>query len=135
MEYDTEKSVPMQRLPKLQKNGNDGNQIELNRKAKLPIINRLSLNHFPNDPTKHIDYVIFYKDTPQTQKNFEMKRMRNKFIMQLKREGFETYLIQRKREKPENSKSNYLLLNCSIERLMEEAERMYLEVPLKEVRV
>jgi hypothetical protein len=108
--------------------------IEMQNKKITPSIKSLSLNYFPNDQTKHIDYVIFYKDTPKTDKNIEIKQMRNKFIKQLKmREGFQIQKITRKRTKIENSRSNYLLLNCSLERLMTEAERMHLELPLKDV--
>ena len=94
--------------------------------------NKINLNYFPNDQTKHIDYVIHYKQTDKTERDIELKKSRNKFITQLKvREGFEIHKIIKIKDKPENSKSIYLLLNCSLERLMQEAERMHLELPLK----
>ena len=52
--------------------------------------------------------------------------MRNKFIKQLKVvEGFEIHKIIKKKDKPEDSKSIYLLMNCPIERLMQEGKIIY----------
>lgn len=116
----------------IQNNENLRNESLLNR-ANPPVSPLTLFNYFPNDPSKHIDYVIYYKETPQTQKSQEVRKMRNKFMLQLNREGFDVYTIKRKRDKPANSKSVYLLLNCSLQRLMEEAERVHLELPLKDV--
>ena len=112
------------------------NEIELGDTRKIAVttlggvskqqIKKINLNYFPNDQTKHIDYVIHYKDTPKTEKNVELKRMRNKFIKQLKVvEGFEIHKIIKKKDKPEDSKSIYLLMNCPIERLMQEGKIIY----------
>ena len=110
---------------------NDNNQVSKTS-------NIIKLNYFPNDPSKQIDYVIQYKEIPTTDKNSiqnkKCKQMRNKFITQLKmRQGFDIYKIVKTKDKPENSKSIYLLLHCSLDRLMQEAERMHLELPLKDV--
>ncbi len=44
---------------------------------------KIKLNYFPNDQTKYIDYVIYYKDGPDADKDSELKRIRDKFIKQL----------------------------------------------------
>ena len=94
---------------------------------------KLKLNYFPNDQTKHIDYVIYYEDKPNIKNKEEKKEMREKIKKLIENEGFDIHQIEWKSNKQENSKSIYLLLNCSLERLMQEAERMHLEIPLKDV--
>ena len=109
------------------------NAIELGDTRKIAVttlggaskqpIKKINLNYFPNDQTKHIDYVIHYKDNLKTENNVELKKIRNKFIKQIKvSEGFDIHKIIKKKDKPENSKSIYLLLNCPIERLMQEGK-------------
>jgi hypothetical protein len=91
-------------------------------KAKIKLLNhKIKLNYFPNDQTKHIDYVIYYKDGPNADKNSELKRVRDKFVKQLiEKEDFEVEKIVKNKDKSSNKKSIYLLLNCSLVRLMEE---------------
>ena len=100
----------------------------MNSKEKT-VEQKVLLNYFPNDQSKSIDYVIYYEVGPQTtDKN---KQMRNKFIKQLKlKDGFEIQILF---QKTEEKKQFYVLLNCPLERLMIEAERMHLELPLKSV--
>ena len=60
--------------------------------------------------------------------------MRDKFINQLiENEKFEIETIVKTKDPLKNTKSTYLLLNCPLERLMEEAERTKMERPLKNV--
>ena len=89
------------------------------------------LNYFPNDEEKHIDYVIYYKTTPKTTE--EAKKMREKFKKQLEeKESIEIYELKIQKQQ-KDAESTYLLLNCPLNRLMIEAERLHLYVPLKEV--
>ena len=80
------------------------------------------LNSFPSDKTKHIDYVIYYKDNSEK----EVIKKRIAFKSLLENEEFKIEHLQDKR-----NKRNFWLLNCSLERLMNQAERMKLEYPLK----
>lgn len=102
----------------------------------------LKLNYFPNDQSKHIDFVIHYNDESldlplgkKSQRNkrlIKLKQRRNKFLIQLiTEEEFEIFkIIKRLNDK---QTSNYLLLHCPLSRLMLEAERMHKEMPLKDV--
>jgi hypothetical protein len=112
---------------------NNSNNIELkpslldtavdnSNEAKIKLLNhKIKLNYFPNDQTKHIDYVIYYKDGPDADKDSELKRIRDKFIKQLiEKEDFDVEKIVKNKDKSSNKKSIYLLLNCSLVRLMEE---------------
>lgn len=87
------------------------------------------LNYFPNNTSKHIDYVIYYKDTPETLNSKEIKKMRIRFFKKLKQEGFDYRKIEH--ENNDNTKSIYVLLNCSLDRLCDEAERIKIELPLR----
>jgi len=50
-------------------------------------------------------------------KNPKIKKIREKFIKQLtEKENFEIEKIVKNKDKPANSKSIYLLLNCSLDR-------------------
>ena len=95
---------------------------------------KMKLNYFPHDQAKQIDYVIHYTEVRNV-KNLEAERMREKFIKQLEeKEGFITHkIIKKKLQDSNDSYSIYLLLHCSLERLMQEADRMGLELPLKDV--
>ena len=89
----------------------------LRKPSHLNIFEKIKLNYFPNDQTKHIDYVIYYNDSPETDKNPKIKKIREKFIKQLtEKENFEIEKIVKNKDKPANSKSIYLLLNCSLDR-------------------
>lgn len=103
----------------------DENSIDVDYSNK-----NILFNYFPNEPTKHIDYVIYYKEAKNTK---SAQRWREKFFDALESEGFQLYTIKKDREGKENIKVVYKLLHCSLERLMEEAERIQLEVPLKDV--
>ena len=111
-------------------------QDNKNKNPHFDINDKIKLNYFPNDQKKHIDYVIQFKDGPGTDpdQNPEYRRIRQKFINQLiENEKFEIETIVKKKDHPQNTKSTYLLLNCPLERLMAEAERMKMEIPLKNV--
>jgi hypothetical protein len=89
------------------------------------------LNYFPTNPNKHIDFVIYYKETTETQNSREIKKFRSKFFKKLKQEDFDLCYI--KQRDTESLTYVYVLLCCSLDRLMDEAERMQLELPLKPV--
>ena len=82
-----------------------------------------SFNYFLDEKTKepnHIDYVIYYKDSSDE----EIIKKRNAFKSLLdKDKQFKIFDLQDK-------ENNYWLLSCSLERLMEQAERLKLELPL-----
>lgn len=85
-----------------------------------------NIGFFPGDHRKIIDFVIYFKETGN-----EFKEERKKFFRQLKNEDIDTYFIKVHSKTP-GTKKVFALLNCSIERLMAEAERLELEVPLVE---
>ncbi len=93
------------------------------------IDNKLLLNYFPDDQSKYNDYVIYYEENEKT--TLEFRKKLNSFKIKLINEGFKIKILEDKNGK---KKSNYLLLHCSPERLMIEAERLELDVPLKNVR-
>ena len=98
-------------------NADDKDNIE-----KIKLLNdKIKLNYFPNDQTKFIDYVIYYKDNPDDDQDIELNRIRDKFLKELvEKEDFEIFKIFKINDKSLNKKSTYLLLNCSFVRLMEE---------------
>ena len=104
--------------------------IKLEREESL-LEGKQRLNYFPKRTNKHIDFVIYYKETTETQNSKEIKKFRTKFFKQLKYEGFDLYYIKQRDFKDETVTYVYVLLNCSLDRLMDEAERMELELPLK----
>ena len=119
----------------------DEKAYEIKNKEILANLNtELNLNYFPNDQTKHIDYVIYYNEdilesnenSRSNRKILKREEIRNKFLNQLKaQEGFEVQRIVKKND--DDELENYLLLHCSLDRLMQEAERMQLVLPLKDV--
>jgi hypothetical protein len=85
---------------------------------------KLKLNYFPNDQTKHIDYVIYYTEKVpdekmKNDKKFKKRKaLRFNFLDQLKtQEGFEIDRIVKQNGKSDTD--NYLLLNCSLERYID----------------
>ena len=122
-------------------NDENNDSFEIKNKELLENLNtHLKLNYFTNDQAKHIDYVIYYnedilendKNTRHNRKIKHNEEVRDKFLNQITtQEGFE---IQRIVKKNENDKvENYLLLHCSLNRLMQEGERMQLVLPLRNV--
>ena len=91
--------------------------------------NKIRLNYFPDDQKRYIDYVIYYEENADTTE--ECKKKRNAYNLKLISEGFKIKVLQ---EKSKKSKIYFLLLNCSLDRLMIEAERLKIEIPLKSVR-
>ena len=117
----------------------------MENKVSLAIDNdQIMLNYFTNDQSKHIDYVIQYDDESldlpldrKTRRNkniIKRKHLRNKFLLQLiTEEKFEIHKLVKKID--DKKTSNYLLLHCSLERISKEAERMKMEMPVKNVTV
>lgn len=108
----------------------ENSNSELDNGDETSLEHKNLFNYFPNQPTKQIDYVIVYKESENT-KNAE--KSREKFFNTLETKGFEIYTIKKQDEGEENVKIVYKLLHCSLEKLMEEAERIQLELPLKDV--
>jgi hypothetical protein len=82
---------------------------------------------FPGDNNKIIDFVIYFKETDDG----KVKNNRRHFFRQLEKEDIETFFIKVEGRTP-GTKNIFALLNCSSDRLMAEAERLELEVPLDE---
>lgn len=102
---------------------------------------------FPNDNSKHIDYVITYKydkrfDEENAHENESQKKarqdfmkkeeVRKNFLKRLVDEGFDVATTQFLIGDHVNV---YILLNCKIERLLQEAERVRLEMRLNNVKI
>ena len=90
---------------------------------------------FPNQNEKHIDYVICYEKLEdikvEESKKEKIKIVRKAFFDALKANKMDIYEIEKK-EEGEEAKI-FCLLNCSTERLLEEAEITRLEMILKNV--
>lgn len=93
------------------------------------------LTSLPNENRKHIDYVVVHQkfnpvEACTHRHLIKSEKKRKEFFIQLMRESFEIYNIEY-----EIDKKIYVfsLLHCSLERLMEEAEAIRLEVKLKNV--
>ena len=91
---------------------------------------------FPNDNTKHIDYVIFYKysDQKKDKNDFELKEAnREKFLNILKNERL---IINKEIEFTiKNQVHQYILLHCPTERLLQQAEKIKLEMGIINVSI
>jgi hypothetical protein len=75
---------------------------------------------------KYIDLVIYYKEVPEGELDFnEIKQIRKKFFFKIQLEGFTINYFST------HNKNKYVLLTCSLDRLMDEAEKLELELPLK----
>lgn len=97
-----------------------------------------SLNTFPNEPTKQIDYVLVYDKLTEYQlrtdkKKFRKHKIRELFFDKLEREKFEVYEINFTNDKDEEMV--YALLHCSNERLLEEADELNFEMKLRNCRL
>lgn len=100
-----------------------------------------SLNTFPNEPTKQIDYVIVYRKFSegelQDKKNFRAHKMCELFFDKLEKEEFELYEIEHKKfdGKDDNKDYVYCLLHASNGRLLEEAEQISLEMKVRNAKI
>lgn len=88
------------------------------------------LTSFPNDNDKHIDYVIAFRDVEVGVHNGLLLTKRFEFFNELKKEGFDLYPIE---SSGITGNLNYMLLHCSTERLLKEAEAMRLKMRLRNV--
>ena len=95
-------------------------------------VNPQLLTSFPNQNDKLIDYVIVYeKPGDEKEKHFERKKIVQKaFFDKLKSQGFDIYEIE---DKHHEKTIVFALLNCSMDRLLEEAELSRLELIIKNV--
>ena len=89
------------------------------------------LTSFPNQNEKHIDYVICYKKIDESvqidEESHKKGLARQAFFKKLKEEKFDIHEIVHK-------KMVFVLLHCQMERLLEEAEMIRLEMKLKDVK-
>ena len=89
-------------------------------------VNPQLLTSFPNQNDKLIDFVIVYEKL-DTEKNEVQKA----FFHELKSQGFDIYQL----EHMHSGKTKiFALLNCSMDRLLEEAELSRLNMMLKNVK-
>ena len=74
----------------------------------------------------YIDLVIYYKEGYKGVLDVtEIEQIRNKFFLLIQREGFKMNYFNT------HNNNKYVLLTCPLDRLMDEAEKMELELPLK----
>jgi hypothetical protein len=108
---------------------------------ELPPISSLVANSdvqnptcFPNQNSKRIDYVIFYKySLKETQAEFNKHELiRKSFLDRVIAEGIE---VEHLRYSEDNNINVFVLLHCPIERLLIEAERLKLQMNIKKVGV
>jgi hypothetical protein len=87
---------------------------------------------FPNQNSKHIDYVLTYKyNLHSSQAEFNKNDLvRKSFIDRLRSEGLEVEFL---RYKEKNNVTVFVLLHCPVERLLIEAERLKFQIPIKQV--
>ena len=96
-------------------------------------VNPQLLTSFPNQNNKLIDYVIVYeKNDHENHEHYQRKEIQKAFFNKLKSQGFEIYELEHK-----HGEKNviFALLNCSMDRLLEEAELSRLEMMLKNVNI
>ena len=90
---------------------------------------------FPGNNKKNIDYVIKYREKTNVNskehgKQLNIQELRKAFFKCLENEDFDIYYIRLKRS---NYVKVYALLNCSVDRLLREAEAVKLQMRLKTV--
>jgi len=97
-------------------------------------VNPQLLTSFPNQNDKLIDYVIVYeKPGDEKEKHSERKKIVQKaFFDKLKLQGFDIYEIE---DEHDEKRIVFALLNCSMDRLLEEAELSRLELIIKNVNI
>jgi hypothetical protein len=96
-------------------------------------VNPQNLACFPNDNSKHIDFVITYKyDTDREQKESHKTKeaIRDGFVDLVKKENIDVYTI---RHVDGDDCTVVHLLSCSMDRLLNEAEKTKLEMRLSNV--
>ncbi|RNA37458.1 hypothetical protein BpHYR1_031974 [Brachionus plicatilis] len=124
----------------LKKNSNRMNFIKENyskcEKRKFRMEEPQITSCFPNDNTKRIDYVIFYKYSEQSvdSEDFKLKETnRNNFLDAVQKESI--ILNKELKFKTKNETNHYILLHCPLERLLKQAERIKLEMRLKDAKL
>ena len=87
---------------------------------------------FPNENEKQIDYVIVYKDNEKNKNVAYKMQVRDEFFQKLRQENVEVKLIE---FKTKNEIHVYALIHCPNERLMIEAEKIKLRMPINNVNI
>ena len=85
---------------------------------------------FPNENEKQIDYVIVYKDNEKNKNVAYKMQVRDEFFEKLRQENVEVKFIE---FKTGNEIRVYALIHCPNERLMVEAEKIKLRLPINSV--
>ena len=85
---------------------------------------------YPNENEKQIDFVIVYKDDDKNKNIAYKMQVREEFFQKLRQENIEVKVIE---FKTENENHTYALINCPNERLMIQAEKMKLRMPINPV--
>jgi hypothetical protein len=109
--------------------GKSHNTSTRNKRVEDQIQN---ITSFPNDNSKHIDYVIVYKFDPNNPDSeaLEKDEMRKAFFRNLKYEGIQIYFIKFNADQEVHV---YALLHAPLDTLLKEAERFNLQMRLNNV--
>ena len=95
------------------------------------------LTSFPNDNIKHIDYVIIYEEQLDRdhldERDLKIVQKRKEFFENLKENSFE--LVDLEVDIGNGKKRVFTLLHCPLNRLLQEAEHIRLEMRLKNVMI
>jgi hypothetical protein len=92
------------------------------------------LTSFPDDNSKHIDYIITYKKlNDKDDDKGRIEKLRDQFFKKLIRESFDIYYLDLNLSRKNKSNVVFALLHCPNERLLKEAEIVRLEMKLKNV--
>jgi hypothetical protein len=122
---EAQKDEPIEEAPTVESVAANTNQRIVNTHPQLP-------TSFPNQNSKHIDYVLTYKynlNGNQTEFN-KNELVRRSFLDRLRGEGLEIEFL---RYKEKNNVNVFALLHCPVERLLIEAERLKFQMPIKQV--
>lgn len=100
--------------------------------GELPDMSQI-LTSFPNNNMKHIDYVIVYEEPRDRLDEQDLKiiQKRKEFFENLKENSFE--LVDLEVDIGNGKKRVFSLLHCPLNRLLQEAEHIRLEMRLKNV--
>ena len=113
-------------------------RIEMKRRQGVQEVTQQILTSFPNQNSKNIDCILVYEKLAVDAKNAEDEQSQRKtlareaFFNVLKQERIDHYEIEHLHE---DKVIVFVLLNCSTERLLDEAELTRLDMTLKHVRI
>ena len=88
------------------------------------------LTSLPNDNSKKIDYIIKYKQQTSAEHKFKI----DAFFNDIKNKVSQIEIVHLNVDKNDNKKYTYALLHFPLDRLLDEAETIKLELNLKQVQ-